>query len=200
MTRRRLIVAISAVLFVAVAFAVLASGVLPYRLYVVHTGSMSPTFESTSAVLVRTGEYRVGDPVSFLVHGEVVTHRLISVAPDGTIVTQGDANGTPDPWHVSTTSIIGGVVSYLPHLGYWLQFFKNPLGLIALLLAVVVCWQFWTFGDAGRRVKPSPWPKHRPGAPRHARTAGASAPVVRREPVPAVALAWWHPEQLSLVE
>jgi signal peptidase len=172
MTRRTLVKAVAAVLFVAAVFAVLATGLLPYRLYVVHTGSMSPTFQSTSAVLVHTGDYRVGEPVSFLANGEVVTHRLISVDSDGEIVTRGDANATPDPWHLTTRSIIGGVVSYLPHLGYWLQFLKNPFGLLAILCAVAVCWQLWTFADPAP-VAAALRSKHRIGAPRHGRTSRA---------------------------
>jgi signal peptidase len=135
-------VATAALLLVA-----LASGWLPYRLYVVHTGSMAPTIQSTSAVIVRNGDYRVGQVVSFTENGDVVTHRLVGVGDEGSIVTKGDANATNDPWRLTTGSIIGEVVATVPHLGYWLVFLKNPLGLLVIFLSVAVCWQLWTFGN-----------------------------------------------------
>lgn len=175
MTRRRIVTAAAVLLLIGAAFGVLASGVLPYRLFIVHTGSMSPTFASTSAVIVHTGEYRVGEPVSFTENGDIVTHRLISIAEDGSIVTKGDANATPDPWKLTTKDILGGVVSDIPHLGYWLQFLKNPIGLLTILMAAIVCWQLWTFGDTKSTtgtMTPEPRFKHRASTPRHARAAG----------------------------
>ena len=37
----------------------LASGKLPYQVYIVHTGSMTPTIPSKSAVLVKEGAYQL---------------------------------------------------------------------------------------------------------------------------------------------
>jgi signal peptidase len=141
--RSRLIALIVAGLLVATAFTVVALGIVPYRVYVVHTGSMEPTIPSTSAVIVRVGSYKVGQPVSFVEQGDVITHRLVRVNADGTIDTKGDANATNDPWHPSTKAIIGGVVAAPLHLGYWLEFLKNPFGLLTVLLGAMVCWQVW---------------------------------------------------------
>lgn len=157
MKRWKLIAALATLLLVACGVGILASGVLPYRVYVVHTGSMSPTIPSTSAVLVHVGDYRVGQPISFEEQGGVITHRLMRINPDGTIDTKGDANATGDPWHVPTSAIIGGVVAHPMGLGYWLVFFKNPLGLASVFLSVLVCWQIWGFtstpdGTAGGKA------------------------------------------------
>jgi signal peptidase len=119
--------------------------VLPYRVFVVHTGSMSPTIPSTSAVIVRMGHYKLGQPISYYEQGTVVTHRLEAINVDGTITTKGDANATEDPWHPRTSAIIGGVVSAPQHLGYWLMYLKNPLGLGSILLAALTCWLLWSF-------------------------------------------------------
>lgn len=135
------------------AFVLALSGLLPYKIYAVQTGSMSPTILPTSAVIVKPGVYRIGQPVSFYEQGGVITHRLVAIHPDGTTDTKGDANATIDPWHVSTKAIIGEVVASQPHLGYWLVYLRNPLGLLSILIAVVLCWQIWSF--AGGEKQPS---------------------------------------------
>lgn len=155
MKRLRLALVCVIPLLVAVAFVLAATGALPYKLYVVHTGSMSPTIPSRSAVIVQEHHYRVGQPIAFLADGTVITHRLISVNADGTIITKGDANETPDPWQVRTSAIIGGVVASPPELGYWLTYLKNPLGLASILASAVLLWQIWSLTDTATRDAPS---------------------------------------------
>jgi signal peptidase I len=154
-------------------FGVVASGVLPYRIYVVHTGSMFPTIPSTSAVVVQVHHYRVGQPISFYEQGTVITHRLEAINANGTITTKGDANATDDPWHPKTSAIIGGVVAAPPHLGYWLMYLKNPLGLGSILLAALTCWLLWSFvGQVEPKVETTarrPLSKHTAAPVRHGR-------------------------------
>ena len=136
-------------LVVAAAFVLALSGALPYKIYVVHTGSMSPAITSRSAVIVHEHEYRLGQPISFYEHGEVITHRLVRINADGSVNTKGDANATIDPWQVPANAIIGGVIAAPPEVGYWLTYLKNPAGLASILLSVLACWQIWSF--SGRR-------------------------------------------------
>ena len=128
---------------IVAACAVFASGVLPYKVYVVHTGSMSPTIAPKSAVIVDTHHYHVGQVITFVESGQTVTHRLKSINAEGMITTKGDANATADPWHVPKSQIIGGVVRTMPEVGYWLVYLKNPLGLVSVLLALLASWQMW---------------------------------------------------------
>lgn len=148
MKRIKLVALLLVPMLVLGAFVLALSGLLPYKIYAVQTGSMSPTIPSASVVIVQPGVYKVGQAVTFVEGDGVITHRLMAIHPDGTIDTKGDANATIDPWHVPTTAIIGGVVASPAHLGYWLVFLKNPLGLLAIVLAALLCWQIWTF-DAG---------------------------------------------------
>jgi signal peptidase I len=106
---------------------------------------MSPTISSTSAVVVQKGNYHVGQVVSFKENGVTVTHRLVSIDANGLITTKGDANATTDPWHVPKSQIIGGVVTTVPELGYWLVHPGHPFALAAALLALLVGWQIWSF-------------------------------------------------------
>jgi signal peptidase len=123
----------------------------PYSLYAVRTGSMTPTITPRSAVLVHEGDYRIGQTVSFRHDGGVITHRLVAIKDDGTVVTKGDANRTPDPFIVHTSDIIGGVVAAPPQLGYWLVFFKDPAGAGSFVLGLVAIRLLWSSaGQAGR--------------------------------------------------
>jgi signal peptidase I len=138
--------------------ALLAIGVLPYKLYVVHTGSMSPTIPSKSAVIVREGVYHLGQVITFESPNGVVTHRLIKRNADGTFVTKGDANRTVDPGSVSPSEVIGGVVMAPPMLGYWLAYLKNPAGLASLFATMICLWLIYstTTGYAERQQRAEP--------------------------------------------
>jgi signal peptidase len=167
MKRWKLVTLITTGAIILLAFAFVVSGLLPYRIYIVHTGSMSPTIPSTSAVIVRAHEYHVGQPISFYEQGTVITHRLVRINADGTIDTKGDANATDDPWHVPTSAIIGGVVAAPPQLGYWLQYLRNPFGLASILLSLIACWLIWSFGSespATRDERREKTPAKRPTA------------------------------------
>lgn len=182
MKRRQIIALLVAVAVVLTAFFIVVSGILPYRVYIVHTGSMEPTITPRSAVIVQEHVYQVGQPISFYEQGGVITHRLVRVNADGTAITKGDANETADPWTIKTSAIIGGVVANPPELGYWLMYLKNPLGLASIFLSVMVCWQLLSLGKhsgeptekASRRKsrsKPDPIARLTPSADR-ARSSG----------------------------
>ncbi len=153
-----------------VALGLYETGHLPYRVYVVHTGSMYPTIPPESAVVVREDEYEVGQVISFSVHGEVISHRLVAINPDGTTTTKGDANRTADPWHVPVSNIIGGVVAAPRHLGYLLTYVKTPQGCGSILIALFCLWQIWALsaelvldGGVGETsVSRSAWVRSRP--------------------------------------
>ncbi len=130
----------------------LYTGALPYRIFVVHTGSMTPTIPSRSAVIVREGVYRVGQVISFESANGVVTHRLICREADGLLVTKGDANRTADPGQTRASQVIGGVVLAPREMGYWLVYLKNPAGAASVILTIVCVWLiFSVMGDLAER-------------------------------------------------
>lgn len=114
-----------------------------YKVYIIHTGSMSPDIPSGSAVLVHKGHYHIGQVVTYTEQGLTITHRLLSIGPTGLITTKGDGNPTPDPWHPPKSAIIGGVVLAPRWVGYWIMYFKTPEGLASFFLAVIAIWQIW---------------------------------------------------------
>lgn len=132
----------------------LACGVLPYRVYVIHTGSMSPTIPPKSAVIVREGSYHVGQVISYQTGSGIVTHRLVARRANGMLGTKGDANRTADPSFIRQSAVVGGVVAAPRMAGYWLVYFKNPAGLASLFLAVICAWLVYSLpGDFARLKK-----------------------------------------------
>ena len=129
-------------------FALYETGQLPYKVYIMHTGSMSPTIPSRSVVVVREHTYHVGEVVSFIEDGKIVTHRLMAVNPNGTTDTKGDANSTIDPWHVPTSDIIGGVVAAPRMVGFLLVYVRSPLGVASILLGALCMWEMWALAKA----------------------------------------------------
>lgn len=120
-----------------------ASGSLPYRVFVVQTGSMTPLYPSESAVLVKVRDPHFGEPISFYQHNTVITHRWVGTNADGTLITKGDANETVDPSSLNKADVIGGVVGVVPKLGYWIMYFKNPFGIGSVLCAGCAIWLLW---------------------------------------------------------
>ncbi len=109
-----------------------------YDVYVIHTGSMGNTIPPGSVVIVRSGEYHVGQVVSFRIANEVVSHRLLAIRSDGTITTKGDANPSADPEHPPKSNIIGGVAYAPRYLGYVLVFLRQPTGIACAILFILL--------------------------------------------------------------
>jgi signal peptidase len=154
-------VIVSGILFV--------TGVFAYKIYIIHTGSMSPTIPTRSAVIVHEGPAQVGQVVTFHAEGGVVTHRLVKQLPDGTYETKGDANGTIDPGTIGASQIIGPVVAAPHEVGYWLTYFKSWVGLGSLAFGILCLWLICSllteFGAARAAHRSSwvRWPKKRIG-------------------------------------
>ena len=136
--------ALAAGLLVVLALVALAVlGLHSHRLYAVQTGSMAPTIPPRSLVVVDPGHYAVGQPITYEHAGALVTHRLVAIAPDGSLVTRGDANPSTDAWNVAPGAVIGGVVASVPELGYWLVYLRSPMGLLSVVLGLLLLYQIW---------------------------------------------------------
>jgi signal peptidase len=125
---------------IIVAGVLFVAGVFPYKVYIIHTASMTPTIPPRSAVIVHEGPVKVGEVVTFRTQSGVVTHRLVKRLSDGTYQTKGDANETVDPGTIRASQIIGSVVAAPRRLGYLLAYLKRPVGLASLIVAIVAIW------------------------------------------------------------
>lgn len=143
-----------------------------YRLYLIHTGSMTGTIPTGSAVIVEKGtDVYVGEVITFHREGDgaIVTHRLVAVMPNGTLETKGDANPTPDLGDIPRSRVVGHVVAAPQHVGAIIRFMsRTTLGYIfdALLLVIL-----WVAIPGGKKRQP----RHRPTSHR-ARPAQPAAP------------------------
>lgn len=105
--------------------------------YVVVTQSMAPSIPAGSLVyVVETGEYTVGDVVTFRHDGKLVTHRVVEVESDR-YVTRGDANDGRDA-PVSHDRIVGEVVFSVPLYGYFFAVASTPTGYVLLVVVPAV--------------------------------------------------------------
>ena len=104
-----------------------------YRVLVVTSGSMAPTFNAGDLiVIVRQPEpedLQPGMIVTFQTkEGDVITHRIVRIEPEGYIKTKGDANEDIDRWigedgqEYHILRVAGLYVGRIPLLGRILRF------------------------------------------------------------------------------
>jgi signal peptidase I len=135
-----------------------------YRAYIIHTGSMTGTYDSGGLVIDRpvssTGLH-VGETITYLHPGvnvsELITHRVVGLK-HGTIQTKGDANKIRDTWNTRPDQVRGIVVRYLPDMGYvayFLQHRTGDLSVVTGLLALILLWDMF-FAEGGEALRRLP--------------------------------------------
>ncbi len=103
---------------------------------VVLSGSMEPRLSTGDLLFIAERDsYGVGDIVVFQDGRTAVVHRIIAMDEEG-IVTQGDANNTPDD-PISLDQIKGALVFDIPLVGYLVNLIKTPIGTIVILAAAI---------------------------------------------------------------
>jgi signal peptidase I len=171
---------------------------LGWQSYVIVTGSMEPVINAGDVVLASPDpviEDSIGRVISFenpTRESHILTHRLVSIEEDGTLVTKGDANPTPDSAPVARESVTGlgrllvqfvglPVVWYLT--GQWLLLLLVIAATVGAVVATVLDYEP---DNQGRR----PWQRRidqrQPGDPK--RLLSRSAPSITPVVILAVAL------------
>jgi signal peptidase len=119
-----------------------------YRVYVIHTGSMTPTYTPGYLMIdapARDG-YHPGDVITFRHSAyttDVVTHRITHIMPNGLIHTKGDGNRTADVWQIRPDQVRGRVIAGIPLLGYLAVFLQQPSGIGSLATAAFMSVLLW---------------------------------------------------------
>jgi signal peptidase I len=110
----------------------------------VATGSMVPTLPvHTIVVDTPTKDIKMGDVITFQQAGmsEPVTHRLIQINKDGSLITKGDANPTADNPDVplQKSDVVGKVLFQVPILvpSFWTSI-RGIIVAISILIGIVV--------------------------------------------------------------
>jgi len=136
-----------------------ASGGSP--VYVVISGSMAPTLEVGDLVVVHSVPFssiHVGDIIVFArptsggtCGEEIVVHRVVGIASNGGLITQGDNRQTnpmldePTEWpYVTANCVKGEVVLSIPYLGSISMLIPPPYDyvLIAAILVMIFLTEF----------------------------------------------------------
>ncbi len=134
-----------------------------YQVKVVLSGSMRPTIETGSIVVITSQErYTKDDIITFTAEAprEVpITHRIVERdATNGSVsyVTRGDANDAPDESRVQKDEVIGKVLFSVPYVGYLITFAKQPLGFLLLIgipAAIITIDELRTIVREVRRIR-----------------------------------------------
>lgn len=107
---------------------------LGYSTAIVVTGSMADTININDLVLIKNHEeYNINDIIMFRRNNNFITHRIVDKTEEG-FITKGDANNTEDEWVIAEDEIVGKSVYIVPKVGFVLDYFKTPSGLIGILL------------------------------------------------------------------
>lgn len=136
-------------LVIAVVGSSLALGLQPM---LIGSGSMSPAIRTGDVALIAPTDgvdLAPGTVITYRDHalgGRVVTHRIFDVTPDGSYVTKGDANATPDSDLVVPADVIGtgrllvpyaGLPAHWLHQGEWLPLSIWLAATIAALASIL---------------------------------------------------------------
>ncbi|NLO88820.1 MAG: signal peptidase I [Clostridia bacterium] len=112
-------------------------------MYIVLSGSMSPTFDTGSLIFVKPvvpEEIKEGDVITFSSESReaLTTHRVVEVNRSETgeisFITKGDANEVNDPAPVPGDRLVGRLSFSLPYMGYVLNFAQTKKGMLALII------------------------------------------------------------------
>lgn len=112
---------------------------------------MVPKYAIGDVVMVDTrydyDKLKIGDVITYKSGSANVTHRIVDIAPNGLVVTQGDANGSIDTvcgtnvkivTGISKDKYVGKVVLGVSGLGTFLDKVAKPSNYIILVVALVL--------------------------------------------------------------
>ncbi len=90
-----------------------------YHILAVTGGSMSPTIQAGDLIVITRPPQQVepGMILTLEVDRSLVTHRVVQVNPDGSFVTQGDANDVRDEFSGNKIRVVGQYQFRIPLIG-----------------------------------------------------------------------------------
>lgn len=111
-----------------------------HRLYIVRSGSMTPTLRVGDLAVLKSApaQIRPGEVVTFTYQGKTITHRVIAVDQNAQLQTKGDANSDEDPWRIDPSAVRGILWFRVPYAGYVLVFLRQPAAWVVLVLLPAV--------------------------------------------------------------
>ncbi len=180
-TNKRLSQALSYVLVVVAivlgAQVVLSTAFGSSPFYVVVSSSMTPTLKVGDLVVVESVPFNtihVNDVIVYVTptptggcEGLVVVHRVVGIASDGGLITQGDNRATnprpdePTEWpFIHAPCVRGKVILVVPYLGQVSMMFPPPTNyvLVAIILVFIFATEFRYGGKSETPKRPTQEP------------------------------------------
>jgi len=119
--------------------------VFGFRAFIVLSGSMAPTFDEGSIIIiqdVKTEKLKIGDILTFIPQKSTdpLTHRIVEIQGETgnkTFITKGDANDIVDN-PVEPEQILGRTVFYMNGLGTFILQLRTPLGIAGMIAVIIV--------------------------------------------------------------
>ena len=149
-----------AVVFIFMVISILSNiGSFRYKFYDILTGSMSPTINPGSLIIVKeidSNEVKEGDIITFKGSStsNLTTHRVVEVIEKNNNIkfqTKGDANDVLDPMLVDEGLLVGKVVFNIPYMGKVMSFINQYRVVIVVLIIAYLC--FGTFYKGAKAIK-----------------------------------------------
>ena len=115
-----------------------------YSVLVVGSGSMESTIMEGDLILIKdTGDYKIGDIVTFFQEGDTVptTHRIVMYDESGdemAYVTRGDFTGEKDRQSVAKSNVVGEVVATWHTLGLLFGWITKGGGAVFVIAVLVI--------------------------------------------------------------
>ncbi|MBT9830494.1 signal peptidase I [Clostridium baratii] len=149
-----------AVVFIFMVISILSNlGLFGYKFYDVLTGSMSPTINPRSLIIVKEiddSEVKEGDIITFkgTSTSNLTTHRVVELIEKNNNIkfqTKGDANDVLDPMLIDGSLLVGKVILDIPYMGKVMSFINQYRVIIVILIIVYLC--FGTFYKGSKAIK-----------------------------------------------
>ena len=149
-----------AVVFIFMVISILSNiGSFRYKFYDILTGSMSPTINPGSLIIVKeidSNEIKEGDIITFKGSStsNLTTHRVVEVIEKNNNIkfqTKGDANDVLDPMLVDEGLLVGKVIFDIPYMGKVMSFINQYRVIIVILIIAYLC--FGTFYKGAKAIK-----------------------------------------------
>ena len=112
-----------------------------YKSYIIKTNSMEPTIKVNDVLItkkVEKGKIKVGDVITFIKNGEVITHRITQIDENGEYTTKGDNNNIEDTFKINYENIEGKHIVTIPYLGKIVEILDNKIVFLVITLIILI--------------------------------------------------------------
>lgn len=112
-----------------------------YKSYIIKTNSMEPTINVNDVLITKKVEkekIKIGDVITFIKNGEVITHRITQIDENGEYTTKGDNNNIEDTFKISYDNIEGKQILTIQHLGKIVEILDNKIVFLVITLIILI--------------------------------------------------------------